>query len=57
MIKSKQTGNVYFGDAWFKPPFRVMGYWVEDAQGKMVAETSHTAMAKALAELLNKEAK
>ena len=50
-----KTKRVYFGGTWFLPPFRVHGLWVEDATGKNVAEAYDYALAKALAEMLNKK--
>jgi hypothetical protein len=52
-----QTKRIYFGNTWFLPPFRVHGYWVEDASGKSVAEAADILIAKALADMLNKAAK
>ena len=57
MMKKAPSGNVYFANTWFKPPFSVHGYWVEDATGKSVAEAASIDLAKALAELLNKTTK
>jgi len=54
MNKAKR---VYFGTTWFTLPFRVHGYWVEDATGKNVAEAWSRELALAIAESLNKEAK
>ena len=42
------------GDTFFRMPFRATGYWVEDANRKNVAECASGAIAKALADLLNK---
>ena len=50
-----KTKRVYFGGTWFLPPFRVHGYWVEDATGKNVAEAATLELAKALKEMLNKK--
>jgi hypothetical protein len=52
-----KTKRFYFANEWFLPPFRVHGYWVEDATGKNVAEAASRELAKALADMLNKEAK
>ena len=46
--------RLYYGDTWFTLPFRVHGYWVEDATGKNVSEAASLALAKALKETLNK---
>lgn len=46
--------TVQVGDAFFRMPFRATGYWVEDADRKNVAECASGAIAKALADLLNK---
>ena len=51
------TKRYYFANTWFLPPFRVHGYWVEDATGKNVAEAASPELAKALAEMLTKAAK
>lgn len=54
----QNTKRLHFGDTWFTLPFRVHGYWVEDATGKNVAEAASLELAKALADMLNgKEAK
>jgi len=52
-----KANRVYFGTTWFTLPFRARGYYVEDATGKEVAEAKSLELARALAELLNKEAK
>jgi hypothetical protein len=52
-----KTKRFYFANEWFLPPFRVMGYWVEDATGKNVAEAASLDLAKALVQLLNYSAK
>ena len=57
MMKSKETGNVYFADTWFKPPFRAHHLMVLDAKSKFVAEAWSKELADAMAKLLNKEAK
>jgi hypothetical protein len=49
-----KTKRFYFGNEWFLPPFRVHGFWAEDATGKNIAEAASPALAKALAELLTK---
>jgi hypothetical protein len=46
--------QVQVGDSFFRMPFSATGYWVEDADRKNVAECPSGAIAKALAELLNK---
>jgi hypothetical protein len=50
-----KTKHIYFGNTWFLPPFRVMGYWVEDSAGKSVAQTADIQLARALADMLNKK--
>lgn len=40
----------------FVLPFRATGLWVEDACGYDVCKAANTSMAKALAEVLNKQA-
>ena len=52
-----KTKRFYFGADWFLPPFRVTGYWVEDATGKNVAEAASPQLATALADMLTKAAK
>lgn len=52
-----KTKRYYFANEWFLPPFRSSGYYVEDATGKEVAEAKTLELARALAELLNKETK
>jgi hypothetical protein len=51
----QKTNRLYFGNTWFTLPFRVHGYWVEDATGKNVAEAASLELAKALADMLNKK--
>jgi hypothetical protein len=51
------TKRYYFANEWFLPPFRVHGYWVEDATGKNVAEAASPELAKALAKMLTEAAK
>jgi hypothetical protein len=52
----QKTNRLYFGNTWFTLPFRVHGYWVEDATGKNVAEAASLELAKALAAMLNGKA-
>ena len=52
-IDMNKANRVYFGTTWFTLPFRVHGYWVEDATGKNVAEAATRELAKAIAETLN----
>jgi hypothetical protein len=52
-----KTKRFYFGNEWFLPPFRNMGYWVEDATGKNVAEAASIILAERLAGMLNNAAK
>lgn len=47
------TKRIYYGNSWFLPPFRTHYYWVEDAEGKSVAEAASINLAEALAETLN----
>jgi hypothetical protein len=52
-----KTKRFYFGTEWFLPPFRVHGFWVEDATGKNVAEAASPLLAKAIADMLTNAAK
>ena len=53
----QNTNRLYFGNTWFTLPFRAQAYWVEDATGKTVAEAASLELAKALADMLNGNAK
>ena len=52
---NKETKRILFGNTWFTLPFRVHGYWIEDATGKNVAEAADYLIAKALVDALNKK--
>lgn len=52
-----QTNRFRYADTWFTTPFRVHGYWVEDATGKNVCEAASLELAKAIANTLNTNAK
>ena len=51
----QKTNRLHLGNTWFTLPFRVHGYWVEDATGKNVAEAASLELAIALRDLLNKK--
>jgi len=53
METKNKTPRLYLGNTWFTLPFRVHGYWVEDATGKNVAEAASLELAKALKDMLN----
>jgi hypothetical protein len=52
-----KTNRFHYANDWFLPPFRAMGYWVEDATGKNVCEAASLELAKALVVTLNTNAK
>ena len=54
MDTKTKPSRLYFGNTWFTMPFRVHGYWVEDATGKNVAEAASLDLAKAMKDALNK---
>jgi hypothetical protein len=55
METKNTTKRLHLGNTWFTLPFRVHGYWVEDATGKNVAEAASLELAKALAKMLNEK--
>lgn len=48
-----ETKKLYYGNTWYTFPFRVHGYWVEDATGKNVAEAASLELAKAIKDTMN----
>ncbi len=53
METKKTPTRLYYANTWFTMPFRVHGYWVEDATGKNVAEAARRELAEAIKQTLN----